>query len=595
MSGELRGNTGRIVLRDGGAGAWRHYENPVQILTTRRLDRALPLIREVEAAVQNDGLHAAGFIAYEAAPAFDPSLPAREDGAFPLLWFGLFERFAQAPLPEPDPGDHPPLSWQSTASPETYRQCLRDIRQYIRDGDTYQVNYTYRLLARMEVDPWPLFVRMAGGDGAGAPYAAYLDTGDWVVCSASPELFFRLDGAAIESRPMKGTMARGRWYEEDQAMAAALRHSEKDRAENVMIVDMVRNDLGRLALTGSVQVPALFDIERYPTVWQMTSTVRARTQAPLDHILQCAFPPASITGAPKRRTMQIIAEMESTPRRIYTGTIGFLDPGRQGQFNVAIRTLLFHRPTGRAEYGVGGGIVWDSRPEQELAECRAKTKALRPPARDFDLLETMLWTPAQGIALLEYHLKRLAQSADYFGFQASIPDIRDGLEGAVAALPAAPHRLRLLLSRGGGARWETTRLDGNAMGFADLVLAAHPIDRQDAFLFHKTTRRGVYEEAKKTRPGAGDVLLFNDGGEITESTIANVAVEIDGVLWTPPLRCGLLPGTRRAWMLDHERLRERVITVEEALASPNVFLLNAVRGFQKAHIRDAEGGGQGQA
>jgi len=352
-----------------------------------------------------------------------------------------------------------------------------------------------------------------------------------------------------------------------------------------MIVDMVRNDLGRVALCGSVHVSSLFEVERYPTVWQMTSTVRALTREPLDRILQATFPPASITGAPKCRTMEIIAELESSPRRIYTGTIGFMTPGRHAQFNVAIRTILLQKATGGAEYGVGGGIVWDSKTTDEYQECLTKTKVLSPITRDFDLFETILWSPHSGYSLLEYHMKRLDQSAEYFGFQANLGQIQDDLASLAAGLSSCQHRVRLLVSRHGKIRYEAIPIESTSMRFGDVVLAKSSVDSGNIFLYHKTTCRRVYEDAVRMSSGNDDVLLFNEAEQITESTVANVAVQIDGVLCTPPVLCGLLPGTLRAWMLDHGQLQERVISVQEALNSSNIYLLNSVRGMHKVQIR----------
>ncbi len=576
----------RVVLRDETRRKWLDFASPCQIMTTRRIEEVLPLVRRIEEGVRRDGLYAAGFISYEAAPAFDPSLPVKEDEEFPLLWFGLFEQVNE--ITALFNGDEAGVSipWHPSVTPEEYRRCLSAIRNFIRNGDTYQVNFTYRLRARTDIDPWHLFVRIAGDDEA--PLAAFVDTGEWAVCSASPELFLKIDGRRIESRPMKGTAARGLWFEDDLAKREALTCSEKERAENVMIVDMVRNDLGRVALCGSVHVPFLFEIEKYPSVWQMTSTVCAGSCEPLDRILQATFPPASITGAPKRRTMEIIAEIESSPRRIYTGTIGFMTPERRAQFNVAIRTVLLHRASGRAEYGVGGGIVWDSKPAAEYEECLAKTKVLSPFTRDFDLLETMLWSSESGYSLLEYHMKRLARSADYFGFRADFRKIRDELAKVSAGLPSGLHRVRLLVSRPGNIRCEAAALESTSMRFGDVVLAKSPVDTGDVFLYHKTTYRRVYEEAVRMCPGSGDVLLFNEAGQVTESTVANVAVEIDGLLCTPPVRCGLLPGTQRAWLLDHDRLQERIISVQEVLGSPNVYLLNSVRGMHRVRVSVSE-------
>lgn len=576
----------RVVLRDEAGKKWLEFSSPCRIMTTHRIDDVMPLVRQIEESVRQEGLYAAGFISYEAAPAFDRSLPARLDGEFPLLWFGLFKKINEITLPYDGKKQDTPIEWHPSVVREEYNRCLRTIRTYISAGDTYQVNFTYRLQSITDVDPWRLFVHIVG-DGE-APFAGFMDTGEWAICSASPELFLRINGNQIESRPMKGTAARGLWFEDDLAKKESLLCSEKERAENVMIVDMVRNDLGRVALPGSVHVSSLFNIEKYPTVWQMTSTVCACTREPLARILQATFPPASITGAPKRRTMEIIANLESTPRRIYTGTIGFLAPGRRAQLNVAIRTVLLHKPTGHAEFGVGGGIVWDSTPAGEYEESLTKTRVLSPLPRDFDLLETMLWSYLTGYSLLDYHLKRLARSAEYFGYHADIQKIRKYLSSIAAGLPLVPHRVRLLVSRLGGISCETAPLESTSLGFGDIVPAKCPIEKRDVFLYHKTTHRIVYEDAIRMCPGYDDVLLFNEDGHATEATVANIAVEINGILYTPPVRCGLLPGTQRAWLLDHARLQERVLSVQEVLKSPNVFLLNSVRGMHKVHIRDAE-------
>ncbi len=582
--------TCRAVIRDDAAGQWLNFGAPSHVLATRRRAEVRPLIRRMEEAVRRHGWYAAGFIAYEAAPGFDPALTVRRDGAFPLLWFGLFKEARPVTLPSPGTVHGAPDTWQPSVTPAAYADALRAIRRYLRGGDTYQVNFTYRLRALTRADPWRLFLRLA--TGGGAPFGAFVDTGEWAVCSASPELFLRLDGDRIESRPMKGTAARGLGFEADQRQRTRLVRSAKDRAENVMIVDMVRNDLGRVAAPGSVRVPALCAAEQYPTVWQMTSTVRARTGASLDHILQAAFPAASITGAPKRRTMEIITELESSPRRLYTGAIGFLAPGRRAQFNVAIRTLLIHKASGRAEYGVGGGIVWDSKPADEARECRIKAQVLRPIEQAFELLETLRWSPRGGYALLAYHLARLAHSAAYFGFRADGARIQAALARFAATLPPRRFRVRLRLSRRGRIRCDAVPLVPRRPPFGAVSLASRPIDPSNVLLYHKTTCRRVYEEALATRPGNDEVILYNGAGQITESTTANVAIERQGELCTPPLRCGLLPGTMRASLLARGRLRERVVRVEELLDSPAVYLFNSVRGMHRITLRPASDAGR---
>ncbi len=534
-----------------------------------------------------EGFYAAGFVAYEAAPAFDRALAVKDDSGFPLLWFGLYAGVEEVELPGLAAGaEGGEMEWQATVGEAEFCREVARIKALIRSGDTYQVNYTYRLRTRLACDPWDAFLRLVAAQDP--PYGAFVDTGDWVVCSASPELFFRLDGARIQCRPMKGTAARGRTQAEDLALAQALRASEKERAENVMIVDMVRNDLGRVAQTGSVTADRLFEVEKYPTVWQMTSTIEARTEAGLSEVFRALFPPASITGAPKVRTMQIIAGLEPLPRRLYTGTIGFLAPGRRAQFSVAIRTLLADRRTGCAEYGVGGGITWDSDPEAEWQECRAKARILSVPAPAFSLLETMRWTPKEGYFLLERHLDRLQDSASYFGFSIDLAALRQELAQLAARLGQARQKVRLLVTKEGRFSLEAEELPEAAAKRQRVAVAHAPVDSSDPFLYHKTSNRGVYETARIACPGFEDVLLFNQGGEITESTIANVAVEIEGRLCTPPVSCGLLPGTLRAHLLQQGQLFERPIAVEELHRSPRVFLLNSVRGRWEVEVVKAE-------
>ncbi len=577
----------RVILRDAAGGRWLRFTRPRELVQARTPAEVEAGLGWVEEAVLREGVYAAGFVAYEAAPAFDRALAVKEDSEFPLLWFGLYAGVEQVELPGLAPGANGGgMDWVASVRQAEFHRKVARIKTLIRRGDTYQVNYTYRLRARLAGDPWDAFLRLVAAQDP--PYGAFVDTGDWVVCSASPELFFRLDGARIECRPMKGTAARGRTQAEDLALAQALRASEKEQAENVMIVDMVRHDLGRVAQTGSVKVPRLFEVEKYPTVWQMTSSIEARTEAGVSEIFRALFPPASITGAPKVRTMQIIARLERLPRRLYTGTIGFLAPGRRGQFNVAIRTLLANRRTGCAEYGVGSGITWDSDPRAEWQECRAKARILAAPMPPFRLLETMRWTPQEGYFLLERHLERLQDSARYFGFSLDVAALRHELEQLAARFGQSPQRVRLLTTRQGRFSLEAEVLSEAAAARRGVAVARAPVDSSDPFLYNKTSNRRVYEAARTACPGFDDVLLFNERGELTESTIANVAVEIEGKLCTPPVSCGLLPGTLRAHLLQQGRLIERVITVEALLRSPRVFLLNSVRGQWGVEVVEAE-------
>jgi para-aminobenzoate synthetase/4-amino-4-deoxychorismate lyase len=345
-----------------------------------------------------------------------------------------------------------------------------------------------------------------------------------------------------------------------------------------MIVDMARNDLGRIAATGSVTADPLCAAERYPTVWQLTSTVRGTTGASFTEILAALFPAASITGAPKVRTMRIIADLETAPRRIYTGAIGFLAPGRRAQFNVAIRTVLVDRARQTAEYGMGGGIVWDSEAESEWQECLVKARVLAAPMPDFDLLETLAWHPGSGYVLLDAHLARLAASAAYFGRAVEIAVVRQELAAAVARLPAQSQRVRLRVPADGRPIIDMQPLAPLPEPYR-VAWAPRPVNPRDPLLYHKTTHRRVYDEARAAVPGVDDVLLVNDRDELTESCIANVLVEIDGRLVTPPVACGLLPGTLREHLLAKGMVTERIVTRSELRPGTRIFLANAVRGL----------------
>ena len=590
-----------ILLHDAARGQWLSFHQPVLVLTAHALAEVLPALRQAEAAVETRGLYAAGFISYEAAPAFDTSFQTRPaDPDFPLLWLALYPAPEVAPAPVPPAGILPlGGEWAPSVTRAEYAAAIDGVQAHIARGDTYQVNYTFRLRRAFAGDPLALFAALAQAQQAA--YAAYVDVGRYAVCSASPELFFARDGHHVTAKPMKGTAPRGRWSAEDRARAAWLRGSEKNRAENVMIVDMLRNDLGRVAKVGSVRVPRLFEVERYPTVWQMTSTIEAKTDVSTTELLAALFPCASITGAPKTRTTQLIADLERDPRRIYTGCIGFLAPGRRAQFNVAIRTVLVDRASAQAEYGVGGGIVWDSNAADEYDECRDKARVLSEPRPEFSLFETLLWSPehgappagtAGGYWLLDDHLRRLERSAEYFGFARRPGEPRARLEALAETLAGGAFRVRLQLEADGEIKLTTQPLaEGGgqtlaAAGAAPAVrlrLAPAPVDSSQRWLYHKTTRRQIYDAAQAACPGADDVLLWNERGEATETGIGNLVARLDGRLVTPPLACGLLPGTLRGHLLDQGEIVEHILRLDQ-LSGVELYRINALRGWQRAEF-----------
>ena len=571
---------------EAGGAAWLQFANPHCIICAKELNEVLPALKEIEQLVNEKNWYAAGFISYEAAPAFDNALNARLAPNFPLVWFGLYsapQRSAELPY---EHGSYNLGEWTASVSRETYNAAIAQVKERIARGRTYQVNYTFRLRNNFSGSAPALFGDMVKAQAPG--YSAYMDTGETLICSASPELFFRMEGNIITCRPMKGTVKRGRWLKDDEAQATWLQASSKNRAENVMIVDMIRNDLGRLAEIGSVRVPELFSAERYGTLWQMTSSVSAEIRAPFVELLQALFPCASITGAPKVSTMQIISELESSPRRLYTGAIGYLAPQRHAQFSVAIRTLIVEKASGQAEYGVGGGIVWDSTSKDEYAEALLKARVLTESHPEFALIETLRWDPNPdiGYTLFDEHLRRLAESAAYFAYpfessriEAYLADIAKELGGS------SPQRIRLLLNRNGSISHQNFALIENSPAVPmRLRLAKSAINSQNTFLYHKTTRREVYEQARGAQPDCDDVLLFNERGELTESTIANLVVERDGALYTPPLACGLLPGTLRSALLTKGQILERVILVADLAHCTKIFLINSVRGWMDAEL-----------
>ena len=577
-------------------GAERSFRltEPFGVIEARRAREVPDAIEAAEAAASR-GLWAAGYVAYEAAPGLDPDLSVRvrpPDDPFaemPLAWFALFERKEDVRPLEPTRGEPPPAAespWRPSVDRAAYDAAIERIRELIAAGHTYQVNHTIRLRAAIHGDARGLYRDLSLAQRGG--YAAYLDLGRHRVVSASPELFFRIDGERIRTRPMKGTAPRGRWLAEDEEAAARLIDSAKDRAENAMIVDLLRNDLGRICRPGSVGVRRLFEAERYETVWQLTSTIEGelRPGTTVLETLRALFPSGSVTGAPKVRTMRIIADLEDSARGPYCGAIGYLAPQGSGEpranFSVAIRTVVHDARTQIAEYGVGGGITHDSSAPAEYDEVLAKTRVLHEVRPAFELFETVPHLPAEGFLHLPEHLERMGTSATYFGFRFDAEAAAATLKQAVAET-AGPCLVRLTHARDGTLTTEVRELPP-ADQRVRAALDDEPVDPNDVWLFHKTSRRAPYDRRRDRRPDVDDVILRNDRGEVTESTIANLAVEIDGVWVTPPIASGLLPGTYRAVLLREGRLTERPITVEHLERSTGLALVSSARGWRPATL-----------
>ena len=554
------------------------FESPLAELVARDASGVRAALDQADAALAS-GRFVAGFLAYEAAAAFGfTTRPPDPDGP-PVLWLGVFGAPREAEPPRAEPGlPVPPARWDPALDAAAHERALARIQEHIGRGDTYQVNLTFPLRAPLVEEPLALFARLLVTQRP--RHAALVDLGRFAVACASPELFFRLEEGRLTTRPMKGTAGRGVTPEEDEAQATHLRESQKERAENLMIVDMLRNDLGQVAEVGSVEVPALFEVERYPTLLQMTSTVTARSRAPLSAVLAALFPCASVTGAPKKRTMEIVAAIETAPRGVYTGAVGWASPEGKASFGVAIRTVVADRERGLALFGVGSGVVADSEACAEYAECLLKARVLEEPS--FALLETMAFHPGEGYRRLEGHLARLAQSARHFAFPLDMRRVEEALREAAA--PAIPFRARLLLYADGRVEVQSSALPPAVTRPLRVGIAARPVDPRSIWLFHKTTRREVYEEAAASRPDCDDVLLWNERGELTESSVASVIVEVGGVRLTPPVACGLLPGVERGRAIAEGRAREAVVRLGDLKPGQRLWLLSSLRGVREARL-----------
>ena len=552
-------------------------------IAARRPDEVQAALTAVEKAVE-EGLHAAGFVAYEAASGLASVLQTREPGDLPLVWFGLFaarEKVACGGLQ--GRGTYSLSAWEPSISRRAYADAFAAIREYIEAGDTYQVNFTFRLRAGFSGDERTFYHDLCRSQRA--PFCAYLDLGRHQILSASPELFFSLRDGVLTARPMKGTRPRGRWSGEDERHARSLRTGPKERAENVMIVDLLRNDLGRISEAGSVEVLRLWEVERYETVLQLTSTLRSqpRPGVGLVQLMAALFPCGSVTGAPKVRTAQIIAELEDSPRGVYTGCIGFVSPGPEARFNVAIRTVWIDRRSARAEFGVGGGITHDSSPRGEYGECLVKARVLQAPRPQFELLETLLFEAGRGYYLLDRHLQRLRSSARYFDFRCEIEAVVRALERESAGFGPRDYRVRLTLGRSGGIEVRSFPLTPPP-SCARVAISGAAVDRRDPMLFHKTTHRRLYERQLRRHPGCDDVIMQNERGEATECCIGNLVAVIAGEKRTPPLCSGLLAGTFRAELLACGKLRECVVTVDEVRRAEALYLINSLRRWVRLEL-----------
>ncbi|WP_263355578.1 aminodeoxychorismate synthase component I [Acidicapsa ligni] len=577
------------------------FSDPVQMLIAHELDEIPRIFTAMEEALA-EGLFVAGYFGYECGYHFEPvALSKLRSQNEPLIWLGVYAQphiFDHAegrflnddPIRESDtqydPERAPAIDAQSIAlgiSAEDYGAKIAKIQSYIAAGHTYQVNFTDRVNLKIQQQAAQLFAMLSAQQPVA--YSAFLNFGDRQILSCSPELFFRIHDGKITTRPMKGTMPRGLNAEEDVQAAVLLQHDEKNRSEHVMIVDLLRNDLGRICEMGSVAVEDLFTVERYETLLQMTSTISGMLKAGIDYyeIFRGIFPSGSITGAPKVRTMQIIDELETRPRGVYTGAIGFIAPDRSSSFNVAIRTLVIEN--GSATLGVGGGIVADSKPMDEYQECLLKASFLTRVRHEFQLIETMLWDGE--IRLLPLHLRRLEASASYFNFAFDRAVIEEQLQQLASSFDSSKrYRIRLLLARTG--ELTLTAQEFNAESPKGRIrFAPERTSSTDVFFRHKTTKRSLYDEqhARAREEGFDDVIFLNEKDQVTEGAISNIFIRQSGRLLTPPLSCGVLDGVYRWHLLETRAdIEERIVTRTDLETADAIYLCNALRGIYEVKL-----------
>ncbi len=585
------------------------FRDPYEVLAARRSDDVEKALRRMDDLLES-GKHLAGYLSYDAGLVLDKPIASRHRAGVPLIWMGVYDGYEVVDLADLEPGSSDGVSGpRLNVKDEEYLRSVERIREYIAAGDVYQVNYTVKLLFEHHEPAWKLFSRLRKAHPVG--YSAFVNMGETQVVSVSPELFLRREGDRVLTRPMKGTAKRGRWYEEDVEIARRLASDEKNRAENIMIVDLMRNDIGRVCEMGSVMVPRKFHVERYGSLFQMTSDVQGRLRkgTKASDLIKAVFPPGSITGAPKIRAMEIIDELEHESRGVYCGSIGYFAPGGDCLLNVAIRTVV--QRGNNCAMGVGSGIVWDSEPENELAETLLKGRFLSSEPLDFKLLETLLYRPGQGYSFLNEHLIRMRQSAEYFGRCFVEAELMAALDRAASEIQSrtgrhtpspceregrgegGDYRVRLLLAADGSCRAEWADAGAPVDKPVRLLLVSRTTDPDDVFLYHKTTNREAYDrEWREAREkGFFDALHLNKRGEITEGSITNVLVEIDGKWYTPPLESGLLPGVWRThmlkpnvqsgkWKAESEALpiEERVVTLDDLRRATRVVVGNSVRG-----------------
>lgn len=556
------------------------FIQPVEIISTRNISEVENCIEQIQQAV-NDGFYVAGYLSYEVVYSLTSLKEKSPPITMPLIWFGVFKE--PSTLPQMTSKPYTLGEWHLQQTKDDYWEAFHRIKEAIRNDVTNQVNYTVQFQADFHGNSgYSLYKELKKNQRAN--YSAYLDIGEYEILSASPELFFHVHNNQITTKPMKGTIHRGKTYEEDLVQYRWLKRSEKNRQENDLITSLMVDELKNVAKESSIHVSNQYEIEKYPTVFQMTSTITGEILPgkSIVDIMKTLFPCGSITGVPKQKTIELISNIEKQPREIYCGAIGYITPNQEAIFNVPIRTVCIDKSAKKAAYGAGGAITLYSTPDEEYTEIFTKTKILHVKQESFQLLETFGLKNGRYIAFSE-HLQRLQKSASYFDFTINLEKIKCKLINMMQKLQKGQWRVRLLVNESGQCDIEIHPL--TKPDILEVSLAESPIDKQNIFLYHKTTNRKMYEIHKKE--GVFDTLLWNTDREITEFTIGNIVIELDGELVTPPIECGLLPGTFRKKLLTEKKVKEAKISIEDLNKCTNIWLINSVREWVPVQLQQS--------
>ena len=556
------------------------FSQPIKELKTRELTEVRAILQEVE-DWQKKGFYAVGYVSYEAAPAFEEKLQVHKApllGEY-LIYFTIHDRADAAPFPLTYDDVEMPAQWQSLTTEQEYEKAIRTIHHHIRQGDTYQVNYTLQLGAELNPqDSWAIYNRLVVEQNAA--YNAYVEHDNQAILSISPELFFKEHRGELTTRPMKGTTNRGLTVAADLEQADWLRQDPKNRAENMMIVDLLRNDMNRISEIGSERVEQLCQVEQYSTVWQMTSTIKSqlRPEIGLGEIFDALFPCGSITGAPKISTMAIIKATEQAARGVYCGTVGICLPDQRRIFNVAIRTIQLE--VGKAIYGVGGGITWDSTWESEYIETQQKSAVLYRKNPQFDLITTGKVEQGQ-LTFQDQHLKRLRESARYFAYPFDEEKLEAELNQTLAELdPSTDYRLRISIAKSGNVTCQLEKLQALPEAFCKAILVPQNADLQQPFTYFKTSYR------PHLSLGQQEQIYYNAQGQLLESSIGNLVLQLDGHLYTPPIELGLLDGIYRQHLLETGQATEKILSLDDLKSAEKIYACNALRGLYELEIDD---------